>query len=257
MSWAAARRTTRVEDSAYCLLGLFDINIPLLYGEGEKAFRRLLEELLKVFHDQSILAANMHPNHHDGLLATSPAAFKNCNNLNTLAFLNHPQAHITVSSKGIQLPLYVVPYGGTVYKAYLECFLGESPTVNRIIYLRSILAPIEHTTTPNQSPLYVEIARPHSCSARPAYGDISRATNGQYLTVAITKHSPLREIMMPHATAYMTDFEVFSMVNSTNLEAVVFSKTSWGPRLKAFFFKPQENQETIKILGIHLSGNNW
>ena len=38
MSWASRRATTRHEDVAYCLLGLFDVNMPLLYGEGEKAF---------------------------------------------------------------------------------------------------------------------------------------------------------------------------------------------------------------------------
>ncbi|KAK4150420.1 heterokaryon incompatibility protein-domain-containing protein [Chaetomidium leptoderma] len=38
MSWAAFRETTRPEDEAYSLLGLFDINMPLLYGEGEHAF---------------------------------------------------------------------------------------------------------------------------------------------------------------------------------------------------------------------------
>jgi hypothetical protein len=34
MSWAAGRETTRIEDLAYCLLGIFDVNMPLLYGEG-------------------------------------------------------------------------------------------------------------------------------------------------------------------------------------------------------------------------------
>jgi hypothetical protein len=39
MSWASQRMTTRQEDLAYCLLGLFDVNMPLLYGEvGRKAF---------------------------------------------------------------------------------------------------------------------------------------------------------------------------------------------------------------------------
>jgi hypothetical protein len=56
MSWAASRRTTRVEDLAYCLLGLFDINFPLLYGEGTKAFRRLQEEIMKQTSDMSLLA---------------------------------------------------------------------------------------------------------------------------------------------------------------------------------------------------------
>lgn len=41
MSWLARRETSRVEDMAYCMLGLFDVNMPLLYGEGEKAFMRL------------------------------------------------------------------------------------------------------------------------------------------------------------------------------------------------------------------------
>ncbi|KAL9111869.1 MAG: hypothetical protein Q9227_003719 [Pyrenula ochraceoflavens] len=47
MSWAALRRTSRVEDIAYCLLGIFDINMPLIYGEGKKAFRRLQEEIMR------------------------------------------------------------------------------------------------------------------------------------------------------------------------------------------------------------------
>ncbi|KAK0754413.1 heterokaryon incompatibility protein-domain-containing protein [Schizothecium vesticola] len=56
MSWAAGRQTTRVEDLAYCLLGIFDINFPLLYGEGAKAFRRLQEEIMKQTSDMSLLA---------------------------------------------------------------------------------------------------------------------------------------------------------------------------------------------------------
>ncbi|KAK0643985.1 heterokaryon incompatibility protein-domain-containing protein [Cercophora newfieldiana] len=56
MSWAAGRQTTRVEDLAYCLLGIFDINFPLLYGEGTKAFRRLQEEIMKQTSDMSLLA---------------------------------------------------------------------------------------------------------------------------------------------------------------------------------------------------------
>jgi len=56
MSWASGRQTTRVEDQAYCLMGLFDVNMPLLYGEGAKAFTRLQEEIVRNCSDQSILA---------------------------------------------------------------------------------------------------------------------------------------------------------------------------------------------------------
>ncbi|RYO92904.1 hypothetical protein DL766_003912 [Monosporascus sp. MC13-8B] len=54
MSWAATRQTTREEDKAYSLLGIFDINMPLLYGEGEKAFLRLQEEIIKVSTDHPV-----------------------------------------------------------------------------------------------------------------------------------------------------------------------------------------------------------
>ena len=56
MSWAAGRTTTRPEDMAYSLLGIFDINMPMLYGEGSRAFSRLQEELIKESNDLSIFA---------------------------------------------------------------------------------------------------------------------------------------------------------------------------------------------------------
>jgi hypothetical protein len=59
MSWAATRQTTRPEDTSYCLLGIFGVNIPLVYGEGSKAFLRLQEEILRRSFDPTILVWNM------------------------------------------------------------------------------------------------------------------------------------------------------------------------------------------------------
>lgn len=77
MSWASLRETTRGEDIAYCLMGLFEVNMPLLYGEGgSKAFLRLQKEILQNTHDQSILAGNH--SHADGrttALARQPNEF--------------------------------------------------------------------------------------------------------------------------------------------------------------------------------------
>ena len=56
MSWAAHRETTRPEDRAYSLMGIFDVHMPTIYGEGDKAFIRLQEEIIKKSSDQSIFA---------------------------------------------------------------------------------------------------------------------------------------------------------------------------------------------------------
>ncbi|KAI6042838.1 heterokaryon incompatibility protein-domain-containing protein [Pisolithus marmoratus] len=58
MSWAAERRTTRIEDRAYSLMGLLDVNMPTLYGEGKKAFLRLQLEVLHKSNDQTLFAWN-------------------------------------------------------------------------------------------------------------------------------------------------------------------------------------------------------
>ncbi|UPL02655.1 hypothetical protein LCI18_013589 [Fusarium solani-melongenae] len=79
MSWLAKRKTTRVEDMAYCVLGIFDINMPLLYGEGRKAFTRLQEEIIKKTNDHTIFCWTWTlsvPSDWASLLAPSPINFE-------------------------------------------------------------------------------------------------------------------------------------------------------------------------------------
>jgi hypothetical protein len=56
MSWVSNRITTRLEDIAYCMLGIFDINLVPIYGEGSRAFHRLQEEILRNNYDHTIFA---------------------------------------------------------------------------------------------------------------------------------------------------------------------------------------------------------
>ncbi|EIW62342.1 HET-domain-containing protein, partial [Trametes versicolor FP-101664 SS1] len=57
MSWAANRTTTRPEDGAYSLAGLFGVSMPIIYGEGgEQAFWRLQREIIRQSSDQSVFA---------------------------------------------------------------------------------------------------------------------------------------------------------------------------------------------------------
>lgn len=91
MSWAANRVTSRLEDAAYSLLGLFKVNMDMRYGEGEQAFGRLQLEIMKIHGDHSILAwgstTDLYTNDIDaraspgGVLATSPVDFANSSNI--------------------------------------------------------------------------------------------------------------------------------------------------------------------------------
>ena len=79
MSWASKRQTTREEDLAYSLMGLFSVNMPILYGEGFKgAFRRLQLEIIQKTIDQSIFVWRADRG-EGGLLANSPRDFADLN----------------------------------------------------------------------------------------------------------------------------------------------------------------------------------
>lgn len=119
MSWAAHRQTTRIEDQAYCLLGIFGVTMPLVYGEGKRAFVRLQEEIIKESDDQSIFA--WHPENFQqgvtefleltggGLLSPSPLYFANSGSI--VRCENSIYEHIppyTITNKGIQITLPVI-----------------------------------------------------------------------------------------------------------------------------------------------------
>lgn len=79
LSWASSRKTTKVEDEAYSLLGILDVHMASYYGEGRQAFQRLQEELLKKGDDLSILAWDPSDRGRQNfLLAASPADFADC-----------------------------------------------------------------------------------------------------------------------------------------------------------------------------------
>ena len=74
--WVAHRQLSRAEDSAYSLLGLFDIHMPMLYGEGGKnAFRRLQQEIFKRSADHTIFLYTTYRGLYPQLLADSVAQY--------------------------------------------------------------------------------------------------------------------------------------------------------------------------------------
>lgn len=110
MMWASRRRTTRVEDRAYSLLGLFGIHMPMLYGEAEQAFRRLQEEIIKVEEDCSILAWRSLPGDTGFApcaLATSPDHFFPHGLFSTGNAGQFEQSPLTMIQRGLLVPLLV------------------------------------------------------------------------------------------------------------------------------------------------------
>ncbi|KAG6336737.1 hypothetical protein ID866_2342 [Astraeus odoratus] len=119
MSWAADRETTRVEDRAYSLMGLFGVFMPILYGEGKIAFRRLQLEIMRSSNDQSIFAWCKQRS-TGSVLADSPSFFAGLSDVFILTYeerLNNNDgiednrwSSYTVTNNGIRIWLPVVRY---------------------------------------------------------------------------------------------------------------------------------------------------
>ncbi|KAI0148798.1 heterokaryon incompatibility protein-domain-containing protein [Xylariaceae sp. FL1272] len=142
MSWASRRKTSRKEDEAYCLLGIFDVNMPLIYGEGARAFQRLQELIMHDFpEDHSLFAwgkvvpdfsklvydtehiwgskpieynPELADDNYLGLLAESPSAFKDSGR-----FIAAPHAAAFFSQRFGALPPIPVVYGRQAVKVEL------------------------------------------------------------------------------------------------------------------------------------------
>jgi hypothetical protein len=124
MNWAARRQTTREEDIAYCLMGVFDVNMPMMYGEGRKAFLRLQEEILKQTQDDSLFAwraseqsASEAP--YRGLFASSPKEF--ASEVSITPFSTSMASVSTMLGNG-RISLSCALYEGGVFG--LKCFRG-------------------------------------------------------------------------------------------------------------------------------------
>jgi hypothetical protein len=169
MCWASKRTTTRTEDAAYSLLGLFGENMPLLYGEGKNAFARLQEEIIKISDDQTIFAWGLR-NQEDprrdyftdgaglmnlyigdvsdtSVLAASPRDFANSHKVLNLTRADDDQPY-TMTNKGlaIQMPLVrhkiVAPaagdlqeyFGGVIACRDVQCDWNECLSILLVRY---------------------------------------------------------------------------------------------------------------------------
>jgi len=129
MSWAATRETTRIEDIAYCLLGIFGVNMPMLYGEGQRAFTRLQEEIAKETNDLSIFAWKMinKDQKFHGVLATSPADFRECG---AIRLIDDPMfiPEWSIGNKGLRIQTDLIAGKNGTYLFRLNCKDESKPS---------------------------------------------------------------------------------------------------------------------------------
>ena len=132
MSWAANRTTTRVEDKAYSLMGLLDVNMPMLYGEGKKAFHRLQLEIIRTPNDQSIFAWGRHSKNvrTGSILADDPSLFEGCSRMELI----NPKEFIDVLRDSLYLSAEELP-------SINQDHFGVFPITNRGIHIWLFLRP--------------------------------------------------------------------------------------------------------------------
>lgn len=145
MFWAAERKTTVIEDQAYSLMGLFDVNMPLIYGEGEKAFMRLQEEIIQRSTDQTVFAWSDESS-EKGILAPSPICFKNmyASGLRMVPdyFPDDPASDsFSLGNAGLSVEFVLIPWEANTFLAPLRCYIGgfasgSDPSMRLCLVLR-------------------------------------------------------------------------------------------------------------------------
>jgi hypothetical protein len=112
-------------------MGIFSINMPMLYGEGKGAFLRLQEEIMKKSDDHSIFAweslesSQRSARPSAGFLAQSPSAFASSSTIVRSRLKDTPPFTITNKGLHLQLPLKAVESPNKlmdqIYVAVLDC----------------------------------------------------------------------------------------------------------------------------------------
>lgn len=253
MSWAASRQTTRIEDRAYSLMGLFDINMPMLYGEGENAFRRLQEEIVKTCNDTSILFWTGNPL---SLFATSPSAFNLSRACGSL-FSKAPTGHFggwyslmsdglgregfntessTITNLGLSVSMPLFPW-------YFDMYLGLVAVVNLNQY-SSWYCFIYLSRSPSSRSLHRSCWQGENvrCMSKSAFQNMYRSPSFDQLTsrmrqVVIASEGrtfPAYENNLHHApgtVAFIFDKSSIWGIHGVPYEADIITCNAWNPDL--------------------------
>jgi hypothetical protein len=262
MPWASKRKTTRVEDIAYSLIGIFGVHMPFLYGEKDKSFIRLQEEIMKSSDDQSLFAwenASAPPDEYIGLLANSPEPFAKSGHFSSLGIWSKSDA-FSMTNKGLRVELFLVPYieGEGIYRASLDCFVGSSIDRSPGIYLKRVSGSGNSWNTSSAT----QFARIQGNKLDVLEAD--EKASGKYRTVYVRQN---------HVISYRQsrDFgkvKLFQIRNECvrlrciyppgqwNNQTEIFSSTATVGKVGGAFFN-QDGKRYMIILGLDEQGVAW
>jgi hypothetical protein len=169
MCWASQRQTTRSEDIAYCLLGIFGVNMPLLYGEGgERAFLRLQEEIMRDSDDHTLFAWGKlaEERGHEitakevGLLARHPIQFSFCKDV--LSFRRWDVSDtFSMTNKGLEImvPMIAHEEKPNIWTAYLDCYcVGGNERWALALHLKQLSSGGDQFARVSRHTLYIPLS---------------------------------------------------------------------------------------------------
>ncbi|KAK4508238.1 hypothetical protein PRZ48_001976 [Zasmidium cellare] len=240
MSWASHRKTTREEDIAYCLLGIFDINMPLLYGEGRKAFQRLQEHIVGSSTDESIFAwmsnkANSEAENSRGLLASSPKDFAYSGYM--VSFRSASRPPTTVINNGMQVH-YAIPDLLQLVRHGRDH--SQLPQWISILLVREATCDgVYHREDPATL-----LARQVNLSLQPRF----------YAKIYVSQHREPRPLEGPGLDSILDQYRHHRWLRYVHTAHLFRSRLDWNAMLLVCFLGmcfPDETEETVMTLLAH------
>ena len=235
-SWASQRMTTRIEDKAYCLMGLLGVNMPLLYGEGDRAFVRLQEAVISSSDDISPLAWGyslaweaIEELGYDKVLARSPTAFRGYPKSNYQHIRRPPKTHSTVTGHGlhIELPLLLINARNRVSIGIIEESsdenLGDIGSIALVLRQKSVQDT--HIFERARGCPVLKILNFHSCK-RLSRGPVSKMVYLQDSGTASTSTTLEGALDLPHLLcSFLTSMRKSINRHQSTAELEIFIKS--------------------------------
>ena len=267
MSWASRRKTTRLEDEAYCLLGIFGVHMSLLYGEGTRAFSRLQEAVLQETGDLSTLAwtddsdscpsPNKPCREFSGFFADAPSQFRRCSKIHlnqedsiyrdvmfttrgirlkaSLAHLysgrrdhHQPVLDLLCKDGATSIGIYLRKIGGGRYARWNPLHIAHFDGKNRSRRRQS--APTRYSTTITIPPEHSEMPMVYTATALPT----EKLLLPQKLEPSLFKFHPTNPVLGNRRTALKMAFNL----STSGLKQYALSampRSNWDRHDQVFF----------------------